>query len=107
MKGLFVSAPSVPAPVVEGDLPVKLAVKYRLNGEPMEEIPADLTQLGEVQPEYETMPGWQSSCAEARHLEDLPSGARAYLKRIEELTGLPIRYVSVGTRREQIIEVPG
>jgi adenylosuccinate synthase len=86
---------------------VKLAVKYRLNGEPMEEIPADLTQLSEVQPEYETMPGWQSSCAEARRLEDLPPGARAYLNRIEELTGLPIRYVSVGTRREQIIEVPG
>jgi adenylosuccinate synthase len=85
---------------------VKLAVKYRLNGEPMDEIPADLTELGQVEPEYETMPGWQSSCADARHLEDLPDGARAYLNRIEELTGLSVRYVSVGTRRAQIIEVP-
>ena len=45
------------------------------------------------------------SSAEARHLEDLPAGARAYLDRISELTGLPIRFVSVGTRRAQIIEV--
>jgi adenylosuccinate synthase len=38
-------------------------------------------------------------------LDDLPPRARAYLDRIEELTGLPIRYVSVGTRRAQIIRV--
>jgi len=84
---------------------VKLAVRYRLDGTPLDEIPADLARLSEVEPEYETMAGWRSSCAEARRLEDLPAGARAYLDRISELTGLPIRYVSVGTRRAQIIEV--
>jgi len=84
---------------------VKLAVRYRLEGGPLEEIPADLARLDDVEPEYETMAGWGSSCAEARRLEDLPAGARAYLDRISELTGLPIRYVSVGTRRSQIIEV--
>ncbi len=84
---------------------VKLAVRYRLGGEALDEMPADLEQLNEVEPEYEAMPGWQASCAEARGLEDLPGGARAYLDRISELTGLPVRYVSVGTRRAQIIEV--
>ena len=39
----------------------------------------------------------------ARKLEDLPTSARKYLDRIEELSGAPIRYVSVGTRRDQII----
>ena len=49
--------------------------------------------------------GWKRSTGEARKLADLPSQARAYLDRIEELSGVPIRYVSVGTRRDQIIEV--
>ena len=82
---------------------VKLAVGYKLNGEPLKEFPAELSLLSQVEPEYETLTGWQASTAEARRLEDLPAEARGYLDRISELTGLPIRYVSVGTRRAQII----
>ena len=84
---------------------IKLGVGYRLAGEPVEEFPADLKALCEMEPVYETMPGWQESTAEIRRLEDLPSRARAYLDRIAELTGRPIRYISVGTRRSQIIDV--
>jgi adenylosuccinate synthase len=58
-----------------------------------------------VKPVYETLAGWESSTAAARSLADLPSAARAYLDRLEALAGAPIRYVSVGTRRDQIIEV--
>ncbi|MGD8869473.1 MAG: adenylosuccinate synthase [Gemmatimonadales bacterium] len=101
LTGLAVSKLDVLDPLDE----LKLAVGYRLGGEALDEMPADLKQLNEVEPEYETLPGWQASCAEARRLEDLPRGARAYLDRISELTGVPIRYVSVGTRRAQIIEV--
>ncbi len=84
---------------------VKLAVRYRVRGKPLDEFPAELTALEKIEPEYETLPGWRSSTSEARRLEDLPAGARAYLDRIGELTGLPIRYVSVGTRRAEIISV--
>jgi adenylosuccinate synthase len=86
---------------------IKVAVRYRLRGEPLEDYPADLTAMDEIEPEYETMPGWNASTADARRLEDLPAGARAYLDRIAELTGIPIRYVSVGTRRREIIQVDG
>jgi len=54
-------------------------------------------------PRYEWMEGWQSSTAEARKLDELPSQARAYLDRLRELIETPITYVSVGTRRDQII----
>jgi adenylosuccinate synthase len=84
---------------------IKLAVAYRWRGDLLDEYPAELTALSEVEPVYETMPGWQTCTAEAQRLEDLPPRARAYLDRIAELTDLPIRYVSVGTRRTQIIEV--
>ncbi len=68
-------------------------------------MPADVEALERVKPVYERLPGWKRSTGEARKLADLPSQARAYLDRIEELSGVPIRYVSVGTRRDQIIEV--
>jgi adenylosuccinate synthase len=84
---------------------VKLGVAYQRHGERLDEFPADPSALSEIEPIYETMPGWQTSTADARRLEDLPAGARAYLDRIAELTAVPIRYVSVGTRRRQIIEI--
>lgn len=91
--------------VLDGLSEIKLAVGYRLRGETLDEFPADLSALGEIEPAYESMDGWQTPTADARRLEDLPGAARAYLDRIEGLTGLPIRYVSVGTRRAQIITV--
>lgn len=83
---------------------LKLAVGYRTDGGVIEHIPADLSTLERVEPVYETMPGWGESTADVRLLTDLPGPARAYLDRIEELTGVPVRYVSVGTRRAEIID---
>jgi adenylosuccinate synthase len=86
-----------------GEIPV--AVGYRLDGEVIDSMPADVERLDRVEPIYETLPGWQQSITAVRRLADLPSPARAYLDRLQDLAHAPIRYVSVGTRREQIIEV--
>jgi adenylosuccinate synthase len=85
------------------DIPV--CTGYMLDGERCDEMPAEVDALGRVQPVYERLPGWGRSTGAARKLADLPSEARAYLDRLEELSGVPARYVSVGTRRDQIIEV--
>ena len=82
-----------------------IATSYRTPDGVVEEFPADTWQLGNAEPVYETLPGWQESTEEARALEDLPYAARRYLDRIEELTGAPVQMVSVGTRRSQIIRV--
>ena len=68
-------------------------------------MPAEVDALGRVEPIYEIHAGWRSPTGGARKLADLPSAARAYLDRLEELSGVAVRYVSVGTRRDQIIEV--
>jgi adenylosuccinate synthase len=83
----------------------KLAVctGYVVDGELHTEFPGDLTALESVEPQYEWLEGWRASTADCRSLEDLPSQARRYLDRIEELVTAPITYVSVGTRRDQII----
>jgi adenylosuccinate synthase len=76
---------------------------YEIDGELHTEFPSDLLALEKVVPKYEWFDGWQRSTADARALADLPNEARVYLDRIEELVEAPITYVSVGTRRDQII----
>jgi adenylosuccinate synthase len=87
------------------EIPVGTA--YELDGERCEELPGTVDRLGRVRAVYETLPGWREPTGGARRLADLPKAARAYLDRLQELAEVPIRYVSVGTRRDQIIPVTG
>jgi adenylosuccinate synthase len=57
-----------------------------------------------VTPIYESLKGWQTPIQHVKHYQDLPQEAKAYLARIETLLGLPIRYISNGPNREQLIE---
>jgi adenylosuccinate synthase len=84
---------------------LSIATAYRTPDGAVDEFPADTNSLTDVEPVYETLPGWQASTEDARRLEDLPYNARAYLERLEKVTGAPIEMVSVGTRRSQIIRV--
>jgi len=84
---------------------IPVGVNYRLDGETCEEVLAEADALARVKPVYQTLQGWQQATGAARRLSDLPAAARSYLDRLEELSGVPVRYVSVGTRRDQIIEV--
>jgi adenylosuccinate synthase len=84
---------------------LRIATSYTALGESLDDFPGDLALLEDAAPEYETLPGWKSDTRGARRWEDLPEAAHRYLRRIEELTGVPIWYVSVGTRRDQIIHV--
>ncbi|MEO8448830.1 MAG: adenylosuccinate synthase [Gemmatimonadota bacterium] len=84
---------------------IPVGVAYELEGELFPDMPSEVAALGRVKPVYETLPGWKATTGAARSLADLPKPARAYLDRLEQLAEAPIRYVSVGTRRDQIIEV--
>ncbi|OLC08295.1 MAG: adenylosuccinate synthase [Gemmatimonadetes bacterium 13_1_40CM_70_11] len=84
---------------------IPVGVGYRLDGEVIDSMPPDVERIDRVEPIYETLPGWQKPLAAVRRLADLPPAARAYLDRLQDLAHAPIRYVSVGMKREQIIEV--
>lgn len=84
---------------------IPVGTEYRIDGELSGELPAEVERLERVEPVYEVLPGWKKSTEGARRMADLPPQARAYLDRLQDLAGAPIRYVSVGTRRDQIIEV--
>ncbi len=85
---------------------IPVCTHYRLEGERLDDLPDNVAALECVQPVYELLPGWRKSTAEARRLEDLPGAARRYLSRLQELAGAPVKFVGVGTKREQLIPVP-
>ncbi|MDH3296870.1 MAG: adenylosuccinate synthase [Gemmatimonadota bacterium] len=84
---------------------LKLGVAYEFDGADQGGFPARTTRLDRVVPVYETLPGWKRSTTDCRTMETLPEKARAYLRRVESVSGVPIRYVSVGSGRSQIITV--
>ena len=85
--------------VLDGLDEVRVGVRYRLDGDPVEEFPGDLRVLARCEPEYRTLPGWSRPTAGKTRLEELPAGARRYLDTLEELCGVPISLVSTGPDR--------
>ena len=88
--------------VLDGLPELKICVGYEIDGQTVQRVP-DTPDLERASPIYETWPGWQESTRDTRRWDDLPAAAREYLRRIAELAGVPIRYVSVGAEREQLI----
>lgn len=88
---------------LDGFEKIALCTGYRVGGEVMTEFPGDLAELEQIEPVYEWFDGWMTSTQDARKIEDLPAAARRYLDRLVELVECPAQYVSVGTRRDQII----
>jgi len=66
-------------------------------------MPVTLPELERCRPVFEDLPGWSEDIQGVRRFEDLPANTRNYLKRVEELAGVPIQVVSVGPDREETI----
>jgi adenylosuccinate synthase len=86
---------------------IAICVGYEFDGDLHTEFPGDIAALDQLVPRLEWLEGWQRPTGDARALEDLPPQARAYLDRMQELIETGIQYVSVGTRRDQIIGLEG
>lgn len=82
---------------------IRICTAYELDGERLDDFPADAFLLDRCQPIYETMPGWRVPLGEARRLSDLPAAARRYLDRLAVLLQRPVRIISVGPDRDQTI----
>jgi len=82
---------------------IPVCTGYRVAGAAVDNVPSDVESLAHVEPVYEVLEGWRRSVSGARRLADLPPQARAYLDRLQDLAETPIAFVSVGTRRDQII----
>jgi adenylosuccinate synthase len=82
---------------------IKICTAYKVNDAHLSHLPADLSILEMVEPQYEEHPGWKVDTSGAREWGDLPDMARSYLERIATLLGTQIDIISVGPHREQTI----
>jgi adenylosuccinate synthase len=94
--------------VLDGFDEIKVCTAYRLFGDTLDAPPLDVTNWSDLEPVYESFPGWQDSSRGATRMEDLPSNARSYLEAMEALCGAPVHIVSTGPERSEniIIKYP-
>ena len=89
--------------VLTGFETIRMCTAYECNGRRIEDFPASSAVLRGIKPIYEEWPGWKEPLNKARSLSDLPANARAYIRRLEEVTGAPMMMVSVGAGRDETI----
>ena len=82
---------------------IKVCTGYRYKGQPLGEMPADVETLGQVEPEYKTLPGWQKPTPGIRDVMDLPLAARDYLNFISDQLQVEIGMISSGPERDATI----
>ncbi|MFH1564474.1 MAG: adenylosuccinate synthase [bacterium] len=89
--------------VLTGFETIKIGTGYKLNGEPIQFVPASLKDFGKVEVEYIEMPGWNDDITNAKNFSDLPLNAQNYILKLEDLLGTPINFIGVGMNRGQMI----
>ncbi|WP_454914756.1 adenylosuccinate synthase [Xanthobacter sediminis] len=91
--------------VLDGFTELKVCVGYKVDGETIDHLPAEIGAQARAEPIYETMGGWQESTAGARSWADLPAEAVKYVRRVEELIGCPVAVLSTSPERDDTILV--
>ena len=82
---------------------IKICSSYRYRGMLIYEMPYGAEALEECEPVYETVPGWKRATKGITDYDDLPEAAKAYIRRLEELSGAPIAIISTGPERNETI----
>ncbi len=89
--------------ILSGFETIRIAVAYDYQGERLEHLPHDSEILADCQPIYQELQGWSEQIRDAQTVDDLPTAARRYIERIEDLVGVPVALIGVGPGREQTI----
>jgi len=91
--------------ILSGFDELKIAVGYTLDGKRIDTPPTTNDELERCLPIYETLAGWQEDVSQITVYDDLPQSARDYVNRIAELAHVPVKMISVGPERDQLIHV--
>lgn len=89
--------------VLDGFETIKLCVGYHLDGKTTDVLPRGSDAVARCEPIYESFPGWEGTTYGVQTWEGLPVNAQRYLKRVEEVCGIPIDMVSTGPDRDETI----
>ena len=89
--------------VLDGMEEVRLGVGYSCRGKQSDILPYGAEMLAECEPVYESVPGWNDSTVGVTQFGALPKAAQDYLKRMEQICGVPVDLISTGAERDQTI----
>jgi len=89
--------------VLRGLKKIRVCVGYQLDGKALDELPLDIDDLARAEPVYEELEGWDRDTSQVRDFDELPPAARKYVRRIENLAGVPASLISVGPGRAETI----
>lgn len=84
---------------------VKIGIAYKYRGQFMKSFPACVEVLDEVEVEYITLPGWMTSIEQCRTFDELPANAQEYIRKIEQITQIPVQWVGVGKSRDAMVSL--
>jgi len=89
--------------VLDGLETLRIAVGYDCDGQAMDAPPIGADAYAQCKPNYIEMPGWSENTVGVKRYEDLPENAKAYIKKIEEVVGVPVDIISTGPDRNETI----
>ncbi len=84
---------------------IKICTAYKYEGKTVKDFPFQLNCWEECQPVYEEMEGWKENISSLSAYKDLPYRAQLYLRKIEDIAGIPIGYLSLNPERTNIIKI--
>ncbi len=93
------------ADVMDGFNPVKIAVGYKVDGVETKEMPYDLCSVT-IEPVYHTFPGWEKPISSCTNYDETPQVFKDYCRFVEDYLGTRIAFVSNGTGRDQLLQIP-
>jgi adenylosuccinate synthase len=93
------------ADVLDGFDELNVCQQYRINGQVSSMVPYQMMKT-EIEPVYSSVPGWKTDTSGVKTFEALPEAMKNYISQINAFLGVPVRYISNGPGRDQIIEAP-
>jgi len=89
--------------VLDGLETIEICTGYKIGDRTVSEFPSDLNSCGALTPIYESWPGWKAPTKGATTYAKLPAEAQKYIKRLEEVSGVPVGLISTGSDRNETI----
>lgn len=91
--------------VLSGLKEIQACIEYKLNGKTIRYADTDAYGLDKVECVYHTLPGWSEDLSKVKSFDGLPVNAQKYVKMIEEIAGIPVKWIGVGPARDETIRI--
>ena len=91
--------------VLSGLENIKLCVGYKVNGKSFSGVPSDIHNFSNIEPIYETLPGWNSLPNNIESIEECPSELKNFISRVEEVAEVNVSLISYGPDRNQTFKI--